>query len=81
MRLAESVIRKVFAFLQSHEGKATVGLFSSVVCFCWPPVVAFPAGAVCLYYAIHQFRPIALWIYQDIREDLNDGAPADESGG
>ena len=80
MRPAEALIRKSFAFLQSHEGKATVGLFSSVVCFCWPAVVAFPAGAVCLYYAIHQFRPVARWIYRDIQADLNDGEPANDSG-
>jgi hypothetical protein len=80
MRRAEAVIRTIAAFFHSELGKATVGLFLGVICFCWPAVVAYPAGAACLYYAIHQFRPVALWIYHDLRTDLNDGAPAEGSG-
>jgi hypothetical protein len=75
--MTERVIREAIAFLQSSLGKATAGLFLGVICFCWPAVVAYPAGAACLYYAIHQFRPVAAWLYQDIREDLNDDMQAD----
>ena len=78
--MAEAAIRRAIAFLQSGTGKAALGLFSGVVCFCWPAAVAYPAGAVCLYYAIHQFRPVAAWIYQDIRADL-DGVPRADGGG
>ena len=72
MRRAEAWIVKWIGFLRSRLGKATLGLAGGVICFCWPAAVAFPAGAVCLYYAIHQFRPVASWIYHDIRQDLAD---------
>ncbi len=80
MRRAEAVIRTSAAFLRSDLGKAAAGLFSGVLCFCWPPAVAYPAGAACLYLAIHWFRPVAAWIYHDLRAQFDDGAPADESG-
>ena len=81
MRRAEAVIRTIAAFFQSQPGKATAGLFLGVICFCWPAVVGYPAGAVCFYYAIHQFRPVGLWIYHDLRADLNDGSPGEGSAG
>jgi hypothetical protein len=81
MRRAEAVIRTMVAFFQSELGKATVALFLGVICFCWPAVVGYPAGAACLYYAIHQFRPVAVGIYHDLRADLNDGSPWEGSAG
>jgi hypothetical protein len=78
MPKAEAVIRKMIDVIQSNLGKATIGLFAGIVCFAWPAPVAYIVGSVCLYYSIHQFRPVAVWIYQDIRADLNSEFAADE---
>lgn len=75
------MILETIAFLRSDLGKATAGLFTGVICFCWPAVVAYPAGAACFYYAIHRFRPVGLWIYNNLREDLKEDAQADGNGG
>jgi hypothetical protein len=81
MRRAKAMIRTIAAFFQSELGNATLGLCLGVICFCWPAVVGYPAGAVCFHYAIHRFRPVALWIYHDLRADLNDSAPGEGRGG
>jgi hypothetical protein len=80
MPRAEAVIRCFLAFLHSDLGKAATALFAAVVCFCWPPLVAYPAGAACLYLAIHRFRPVAAWLYHDLRAHLSESAAADDSG-
>jgi hypothetical protein len=80
MRRSEVVIRRFLSFLGTDIGKATVGLFCGVICFCWPVLPGYALGGIALYYAIHQFRPVATWIYQDIRADLNDDMQADASG-
>lgn len=72
MRQTEAVIRKGAAFFRSDTGKAAIGLFGGVFSFCFPQVPGFAVGAVALYYCIHQFRPVAAWIYDDIREDMSD---------
>lgn len=36
-----SAFRKAIAFLQGNLGKATVGLFGGVLCFCFPQVPGF----------------------------------------
>jgi hypothetical protein len=76
---ADPAIRRSFAFLQSSLGKATVAAFSGVACICWPALAGYPAGAACLYYAIHQFRPVAAWIYRDIRRDLSVDPAEDDA--
>jgi hypothetical protein len=80
MQRAEILIRHAAGFLRSDTGKATVGLFGGVLCFCFPQVPGYAIGSVALYYCIHQFRPLAAWLYQDIRADLNDDMQADGSG-
>ena len=77
MGQAEAVIRTIAAFLQSSLGKAMVGLFGGVLCFCLPKIPAYAMGSACLYYCIHQFRPVAAWLYEDIKQDLNDDMQAD----
>lgn len=72
MPKAKAVIRKMIEVIQSNLGKATIALFAGVVCFAWPAIVAYPAGAVCLYYTIHQFKPVGVWIFNDIRNDLDN---------
>jgi hypothetical protein len=78
--MIERVIREAIAFLQSSLGKATIGLFGGVLCFCFPQVPGYAIGCFALYYGIHQFRPVAALLYQDIRTDLNDGMQADGGG-
>lgn len=81
MQRAEAMIRTAIAFLQSSLGKAAVGLFGGVLCFCFPHVPGYAVGSFALYYCIHQFRPVAAWIYQDIREDLNNDVTAEAQEG
>lgn len=80
MRQAEAVIREAIAFLRSNLGKASMGLFGGVLCFCFPQLPAYAMGSFALYYCVHHFRPVAAWIYQDIWDDLNDDGNADAGG-
>lgn len=75
--MIERIIREAIAFLRSSLGKAAIGLFGGVLCFCFPQVPGYAIGSFALYYCIHQFRPVAACLYQDIRQDLNDNAPAE----
>ena len=36
----------------------------------FPQVPGYLAAAFCLYYCVHQFRPVARDIFQDLRHDL-----------
>ena len=65
---------------ENDLGKAATALLAGVLCFCWPPLVAYPAGGF-LYLAIHRFRPVAAWLYRDLRMHLSEGAAADDRGG
>ena len=47
-----------------------MGLFSAVFFVCFPQVPGYLAAAFCLYYCVHQFRPVARDIFQDLRHDL-----------
>ena len=77
MGQAEAVIHNIAAFLQSSLGKAVIGLFSGVLCFAFPYIPGYAVGSFALYYAIHQFRPVAAWMYHDIAESLIDDAQPD----
>ena len=70
MRRIEAVTRWLVEFFKGDLGRAAIALFSGVICFCFPWIPGCLCGAACLYYSIHQFRPIAMWIYSDIRSDL-----------
>ena len=78
--MIERMIRRAIAFLRSSLGKSAIGLFGGVLCFCFPQIPGYAVGGFALYYGIHQFRPVAAWLYQDIREDLDDDMRADDGG-
>jgi hypothetical protein len=78
MNRAEILIRRAIGFLQSAPGKATIGLFTGVICFTFPLVPAYTAGACALYYCVHEFREVAGWIYRDIQADLQEEPIAGE---
>jgi hypothetical protein len=80
MQRAETLIRIIAAFLQSSLGKAAIGLFGGVLCFCFPQVPGYAIGSFALYYCIHQFRPVAAWLYENIKQDLNDDMQVDGGG-
>ena len=66
IRLANQAV----AFLRTGTGKAAVGLFAAVFFVCFPQVPGYAVAAVALYYCVHQFRPVAYDIFQDLRHDL-----------
>ncbi len=68
----EPFMREAIAFLVSNLGKASIGLLSATVSFCFPWLPGYAVAAMCAYYAMHQLRPIAIWVYCDILADLED---------
>jgi hypothetical protein len=78
------MIRNAIAFLNSGLGKSAIGLFGGVICFCFPQLPGYAVGSFAFYYCIHQFRPLAVWIYEDVRADLTadlQAEPPGEEGG
>jgi hypothetical protein len=67
---AEIIIRRFLSFLGTDIGKATAGMFGAVLAFCFPAVPGYAVAAFAAYYAVHQFRPVAAWLYEDIKADL-----------
>jgi hypothetical protein len=67
--LADRLARAA-GFFHTSLGKASLGLFAGVLCVCFPQVPGYAAAAFALYHCVHQFRPVASGIYQDLRNDL-----------
>ncbi len=65
-------MRRIADFFRGDLGKSALGLAAAVVAFCYPQLPGYACGCFALYYAIHRFRPVADWIVEDIRHDLED---------
>ena len=72
MQRADAVIRRFLGFLHSDLGKAAVGAAGRGVVFLLAAARRLSGGRGLPYLAIHRFRPVAAWLYRDLRMHLSE---------